>query len=218
MEFTEHLAHGYFFLKNYIIKKGFADEIDWQDNLSLDTLTEQKFLEEISWVILSGGMNEKVIKKIFPTIKAYLYEFTSGKLIADNKAICYQNCITIFNHPGKINAILFAAEYLQENNFESLKYALNNDGIKYLFKFPYIGDATVFHLAKNIGMEVAKPDRHLIRIATELGYNSPHTLCADISLKISEKVSLVDLVLWRFATLDKDYLEKINWYAKKFGM
>jgi hypothetical protein len=32
-------------------------------------------------------------------------------------------------------------------------------------------------------------------------------LCADIARVTGEKVSVVDLVLWRFATLDSNYLE-----------
>ncbi len=87
-----------------------------------------------------------------------------------------------------------------------------------MITFPYLGNATVFHLAKNLGINVAKPDRHLLRISNCLGYKCPNNLCEEISLTIDEKVSLVDLVLWRYATLDKNYLSKIQWYINRFSI
>ncbi|QEE49114.1 hypothetical protein FUA48_05820 [Flavobacterium alkalisoli] len=214
MEFSEHIAHGYFFLKNYIIKRGFANEIDWQEEIRLDNLTAKTFLEELSWVILSSGMNEKIINKLFPHLKQTLFGFEICQ-IAEQKISCYNNCIKIFNHPGKINAILYAAEHLSIHSFDSVMKRLKTDGINYLLEFPYLGNATAYHFAKNIGINVAKPDRHLIRIANALGYDNPHQLCSDISNSIDEKVSLIDLVLWRYATIDKYYLEKILWYKSK---
>jgi hypothetical protein len=211
---TEHIAHGYFFLKNYIIKRGFAKEIDWQEEIHLDNLTEQIFLEELSWVILSSGMNEKIVKKIFPVLKQHLFGFEINQIVM-KKLFCYDNCIKVFNHSGKINAILYAAEHINTHSFQIIMQRLKIEGINYLLEFPYLGNATAYHFAKNIGMNVAKPDRHLIRIASALGYDSPHQLCNDISLSIDEKISLIDLVLWRYATLDKHYLEKIIWYKSK---
>lgn len=210
MDFSQQLAKGYFFAKQYIIFKGFAEEIDWQDQLNITTLTEQNFLEEISWVILSGGMNEKVVKKCFPLIKSALLNFESAHTITDNKNFCYEQCIKIFNHPGKIKAILYAAEYITLNTFDWVRYRLKNEGISFISQFPYLGNATSYHFAKNIGIDVAKPDRHLIRISKTLGYSSPEDLCQEISSIIDEKVSIIDLVLWRYATLDKGYTEKLQ--------
>ena len=82
----------------------------------------------------------------------------------------------------------------------------------YLESFPFIGPITKFHLAKNIGIDVAKPDRHLSRISKMLGFASVQELCESISQRIDEKVSVVDLVIWRYATIDKKYLEKIGRY------
>lgn len=211
---NEQLAHGYFFLKNYVIKKGFGEEIDWQEDINFNNITEQVFMEELCWVILSSGMNEKIIRKIFPNIKKYLFEFNIDQIIIQ-KDTCFTNCLKIFNHSGKINAIIYAAEYIKKHSFRIVKEELRMSGIDYLLKFPYLGNATAYHFAKNIGMDVAKPDRHLLRIASALGYRNPHQLCTDISLSIDEKISLVDLVLWRYATLDKKYLDKIIWYKDK---
>jgi hypothetical protein len=215
MEFSTRIAHAYFFAKHYIISKGYGMEVDWQEKINYEMITEERFLNEISWVILSSGMNEKVVKKIFPIIKSIMFNFESSKKIVSRKKSCLKKALSIFNHKGKIEAIIYIAEYVNKHSFDYVQTVIKREGVNYIKTFPYMGQATSFHLAKNIGIDVAKPDRHLIRISRTLGYNSPEDLCREISEKIQEKISLVDLVLWRYATLDKNYLNNLNWFIAR---
>ena len=214
MEIRDRIAHGYFFAKSYIIKKGYANEIDWQDELDYDSLTEQKFLEEFSWVVIASGLNDKVVRKTFPAIKKNMFDFKSCELIVKQKKKCMINGLEVFNHKGKINAILFAAEYIHKHSFEMVKLKIMIEGVNFIQTFPYMGKATAYHLAKNLGLNVAKPDRHLIRISNLLGYEDPNTFCKDLSFQIEEKISLIDLVLWRYATIDRNYIKNIRWYLE----
>jgi hypothetical protein len=59
-------------------------------------------------------------------------------------------------------------------------------------------------------LDVAKPDRHLLRVSKALGFKSPQALCSTISDFTGEKVAVVDLVIWRFATIEQDYLAFFN--------
>jgi len=215
MASPEKLAHGYFFAKNYIIKKGYGHEIDWQDDIAYAQLTEQKFLEEFAWVVIASGMNDKVVRKIFPQIKQVMFNFKSGRLINHNNEACLNKALLILNHPGKINAILTVCSYINTYSFESLKSQIREKGVDFIQTFPYMGKATSFHLAKNLGLDVAKPDRHLVRISEIAGYLDVNRFCQDLSLQINEKVSLIDLVLWRYATLDKNYMKNISWFINK---
>ncbi len=215
MDYTERIGHAYFFAKNYIISKGYWNEIEWLDTIDYHFLTQEKFLQESAWVILASGLSDGVVQKKFPLIKNAMLGLTCGKLITENKDKCFHNSIRVFNHPGKINAILHIAQELANQSFENVKMQIDSLGIQYLKTFPFIGNATAFHLAKNIGLNVAKPDRHLVRISIALGFSTPADLCTRISDDLHENVALVDLVLWRYATLDKKYLEKINWLIKK---
>ncbi len=88
-----------------------------------------------------------------------------------------------------------------------MRHSVWDDGVDYIAQFPFMGPATSYHFAKNIGLPVAKPDRHLNRIASTVGYSNPHAMCQDIAQFIGDKISVVDLVMWRYATLDKNYLE-----------
>lgn len=214
MEFSERISHAYLFAKNYIISKGYAGEIDWQSSLCYESLDEQTYLQEIAWVILASGMNDKVVRKVFPAIKSIMFNFESSELICKQKEDCCKKALEVFNHVGKISAIIHVAEFIQTKSFGFLKEKLKVEGISFIKTFPYMGNATSLHLAKNIGLDVVKPDRHLVRIATLLGFDSPADLCELIATQIQERVSLIDLVLWRYATLDKNYLENVSWYVK----
>jgi hypothetical protein len=45
----------------------------------------------------------------------------------------------------------------------------------------------------------------LVRIAEAAGYDSAATLCSRIADIVGDRVSVVDLVLWRFATQERRY-------------
>ena len=62
---------------------------------------------------------------------------------------------------------------------------------------------TCWHLAKNLGFQVAKPDRHLIRISKKAGFATPNDLCAAVAEVTGEPINVVDLVLWRYAALNR---------------
>jgi hypothetical protein len=70
------------------------------------------------------------------------------------------------------------------------------------------------HLAKNLGLPVAKPDRHLVRIAGAAGYPNVDALCKDISEITQHPPSVVDVVLWRFATIQPSYLDSFTLAAQ----
>jgi len=65
-------------------------------------------------------------------------------------------------------------------------------------------------LAKNLGFRVAKPDRHLRRIAGTLGFPSVDALCDSIAAHVGDSQAVVDLVFWRYATLFSDYLQRLT--------
>ncbi len=56
------------------------------------------------------------------------------------------------------------------------------------------------HLAKNLGMPVAKADRRLVRLAAAAGRDCVDVLCEEISAWLGEPVAVVDVVLWQRPT------------------
>jgi hypothetical protein len=70
-----------------------------------------------------------------------------------------------FNNIRRIEAIILIARNISSKGFDSFKKALYLDPLGVLQSLPYIGPVTCYHLAKNIGLQVAKPDHHLTRLA-----------------------------------------------------
>ncbi|MCX6673894.1 MAG: hypothetical protein NTY37_08970 [Methanothrix sp.] len=204
---SDDLASKYFFIKDVVIREGYLDEISWQSSLCFDDLNESSFLEELSWVVLCSGMKESIIRKIFGNISKCFFYWASSKVIIENKEECYGNAIKYFNNKSKISAIIFAAEMISELDFNDFKINIIKEPISVLQQFPYIGPTTAYHLAKNIGIQVAKPDRHLVRIANAVGYSDVQLFCRYVSQLSGDSIPVVDIVLWRFATIEKDYLD-----------
>lgn len=201
------LASAYMVAKEVVIEAGYAFEIDWQDSLAFEQVTEFDFLSEAAWVILSSGMCESVIRKKFPDISAAFFEWESAQKITEYSKECSEVALCHFNHSKKIGAIIQIAVHIFERGFDIVREGIRQEGVKYIAQFPYMGPATSQHLAKNIGLQVAKPDRHLKRISQKAGYYSPQKMCGDIAEIIGDKLPVIDLVLWRYATLKRDYLD-----------
>jgi len=193
-------------VKKAVVEKGFVAEINWQNEVSFSQITESDFLREAGWVILSSGMRETIIRRKFLGISTAFFEWESAEKIARNKDKCLNAAMQHFRHFKKISAIIQIAKHVFENGFDIVCKAIQAQDIQYIMKFPYMGPATSYHFAKNIGLNVAKPDRHLRRIAEALGYSSPGLMCTDIAKMTGEKIPVIDLVFWRFATLDRNYL------------
>ncbi len=187
--------------KQAVIDAGYNLEIEWQANIVFEEVTEEDFLREAAWVVLSSGMREAVVRKKFPLISHAFLEWESAGKITAQGGQCQREALACFAHLGKINAIISIAAHVDKHGFSSVRDAIGSEGISYIMRFPYMGSATSFHFAKNIGLPVVKPDRHLVRIAQSLNYPSPEALCSEISDQVGDKISVVDIVLWRYATL-----------------
>ncbi len=161
---------------------GYGSEIDWQRTVKPVEILDD-FCGEAAWVILNSGMKEQIARMIWNRIKQ---AWKDGKPTS-----------TAFNHKGKVAAI----DFIYSNSltlFDGYKAATNK--IEYLQTIPFIGKITCWHLAKNLGEDVVKPDRHLVRLANY--YNtSPDALCEKISKENNEKKCVVDIILWRACNL-----------------
>lgn len=199
------LAKVYLLAKEFVLQQGFDSEIDWQEDVSFAGVTESDFLREAAWVILCSGFRESILRKRFDQISKAFLHWESGRVIAGRSSSCRAHALSIFRSECKIAAILTVAERVATNGFAAIKARIEADGVNFLMELPFIGETTAFHLAKNLGLQVVKPDRHLVRAAKAMGYSSPDHLCRAIGSIIDEKIAVVDLVIWRYATLNPHY-------------
>jgi hypothetical protein len=203
-------ARVYLHVKDSVIARGFQDEIQWHMGIDLDAITEAHFLREAAWVVLSAGMREAVVRPKFGQISKAFFSWKDARLICSHRDACVSTARTIFNHERKIEAIADIAAIVNRDGLQTIKTCLQADGAGYLQTFPYIGPITCYHLAKNLGLNTMKPDRHLVRMAAALGYESPFEMCQAVAPLVGDKISTIDLVMWRYATLDPSYLATIS--------
>lgn len=201
------LMDAYLTAREHVVARGFGGEIDWQDSQCLERISESEFLREAAWVILSAGMRETVVRSRFCRISKAFLDWRSAVEIVGCLQTCIQEALAAFRHPGKIEAIGSAATTVARMGFDAFRDRLRADGLNELQRLPFIGPVTRFHLAKNLGLDVVKPDRHLVRIANTAGYCEPQSMCQVVAEVTGDRLATVDIVLWRFATLVPDYLE-----------
>lgn len=213
-----NLEKAYNEVKTYVLSAGFQGEIDWQAGIDFDDITESYFLREGAWVILNSGMKESIIRKYFQELSFCFFEWESASKINESKAFCYETAINIFNNARKILAIIDMSSRICDLGFDKLKENLEKTPIEFLQTFDQIGPVTSYHLAKNLGLQIAKPDRHLVRLSNFLGFEDVQDLCSSIAKNSGDTVPVVDIVLWRFATLKNDYLNAFLSYADCSGI
>ncbi len=187
--------------ESHVLSAGYGWELDWQRRRIAEGFTEQDLLREAAWVILCSGFRESYVRNAFDYISLCFCDWESSKEITKNKSACIDSAKCQFRNHKKLNAIATVADTIYENGFERIKTELRSNPIETLQLFPFIGPITSWHLAKNLGFNVAKNDRHLARLANAHGFSDGHSLCDTISKATGELTGIVDIVLWRYAVL-----------------
>jgi hypothetical protein len=172
----------YLELKNKVIEVGYASEIDWADDIK-PCNNSNTFIKEYIFVVVNSGMKYQIAVNIYHKIIEAIY---NGINISE-----------VFKHEGKVRAI---KELI--TNYEEFyhNYQEAEDKLEYLESLPWIGKITKYHLAKNLGMQCIKPDRHLVRIAQTFN-KTANQMCEDIQKETGDKLTVIDTVIWRAANL-----------------
>jgi hypothetical protein len=195
------VATYYLTAKERVIGAGFADEIDWQEEVSLDAMDESTFLREAAWVVLSAGFKESILRRCFGTVSRAFLEWESGQSIMAQREQCRTHALEAFGNERKIDAIVSISERVARIGICEVRRQISDYGTEFLRELPFIGPITACHLAKNLGMPIVKPDRHLVRVAARMGFDSPQEMCHVISDLVGDPVSVIDIVIWRDSTL-----------------
>ncbi len=167
-------------LLDRLMAAGFGDDLAWAENLGPPADADE-FAHEVIFVICNSGMRY--------TVAQMIYERCVGALYASRPVS------EVFGHKGKAGAI----EDVWARRSELFNcYCMAGDKLTYLESLSWVGPITKFHLAKNFGLQYAKPDVHLQRLAN-LYKTSPQSLCESLARFSGLKVATVDTVLWRAA-------------------
>lgn len=154
------------------------EDVAWAEGLQPPD-DEEAFALEAIFVICNSGMKNTVARGIFERVRAALFTDKSAG--------------TAFGHKGKAAAI----DHIWRNqSVLFLDYCMSTDRLAFLESLPWIGGITKYHLAKNFGLQYAKPDVHLQRLADREGCTA-QALCERLARATGFKVATVDTILWR---------------------
>lgn len=163
----------------YVVSAGLHPEIEYTRQLCFDKVNDEVFLMEYAFVVISSGMKNQVARRIFSKF---------------NKNLDPQ----VIGHPGKRGAITLA---MKEHHEWLTQLRAASDKVSYLETLPWIGGITKYHLGRNLGLDLVKPDRHLVRLAAKFEYPDPAAMCQVIADETGERVGVIDVVLWRYSNL-----------------
>ncbi|TPN44413.1 hypothetical protein FJ981_27845 [Mesorhizobium sp. B1-1-4] len=154
------------------------DDIAWSENITPPADADD-FASEAIFVICNSGMKNTIAVKIFAKVMAAI----RGGISA----------FAVFGHPGKAKAI----DVIWRDREALLAgYMAAPDKIEFCASLPWIGGITKYHLAKNFGADVAKPDVHLQRLADREGVTA-QALCERLAAATGYRTATVDVLLWR---------------------
>ena len=166
--------------KQYLLSTEYKAEVEWCQRLKpFESVTAEQFFSHYVYVVIDSGMREQVARKTY-------------------EKFCKTFDFNVIGHLGKRKAIQEAFRSFPKW-FEELKQSDNK--IEYLETLPWIGPITKFHLARNMGIDTVKPDRHLVRLARRFGYKDPLEMCVEIQKATQERLGVIDVVLWRYCNL-----------------
>lgn len=155
------------------------DDIAWSEGCCAPTDADDFALEAI-FVICNSGMKNTIARKIFEKCRD---EITGGR----------GDTHKVFGHRGKAQAI----NEIWDRRVELLVgYLAADDKVAFCETLPWIGEITKYHLAKNFGADVAKPDVHLQRLADREGVTAQQ-LCERLANDSGYRIATVDVLLWR---------------------
>lgn len=169
----------------------------WAENLGPPQNADQ-FAGEVVWVILCAGVKAQNARK---TEARVLDALERGRPVAK-----------VFGHRGKAAAIERVWRQ-REELFAQFRQLLAADDqarlIDWCQDIPFVGPITRYQLAKNLGVDVVKPDRHISRLA---GYpdwqewarpgriatlfEACMALCRPLAEAFGDRIITVDTVLW----------------------
>lgn len=162
---------------------GWKDDISWAENI-LPPADAEEFAQEAVFVICNSGMRFTVARGIYRRVMAAL---EAGK-----------SASSAFGHAGKaagIDRIWAEREVLFRRYLDAAEQGWEA-ALAFCESLPWVGGITKYHLAKNFGAPVAKPDVHLQRLADAHGCGAQE-LCERLAAATGLRVPTVDTILWR---------------------
>lgn len=162
------------------------------------------FLSEYTWIVSASGFRVSHVQSKWDGLRIAMHGFELERLKEmSSEQIEATYMEHMLRNRAKARAISETIRRYSARtwDFDELMRRLEaTQDVDILKTLPYIGDALKYHLARNLGLDVAKPDVHMLRLAPRFGYTGDNTgiqaMCEHIARYRKERVGVVDYVLW----------------------
>lgn len=191
-------------------------------------LANKDIFAELCWVVYTSGFRYSVIQRYWPSLVRAYHSFKVEKVarlarnLESNAArICE---VSTFHNLRKAEWCILNARRIIELD-EQLEYIggvrglvidlANKSQVELMeqipelistLRFKGIGETTIFHLLKNLGIDTFKPDRHLRRVLSAWGLTdrsdaSIAQICSAmeyLSAETGSRVNVLDTILFHY--------------------
>ena len=185
------------------VRENFPGDLEWSESIiqtDLKNITKEWFYSEYAHCVCCAGFNVNIVWMKGDALNEAYYGYDPVKVAANPEAV-RTAALKIINNKRKVDAIIKGAGIICKLEWPSFLYQVKED-INLLKILPYIADVLKYHLARNIGFNVIKPDIHIKRLAKYYGLD-PFKMCEMLSEKMGLPCHTVDSVLWRAAQQKK---------------
>ena len=172
----------YLQLKTEIERLGYAEEIRYLENIGKRKLGPSELVCEYALLVITGGMhapitdiswNEKVMRVLKSGASFHALLRHKGK--AEVIKQCWEERKALF-------------QMFKEVRHDAAK------AINFCHSLPWIGNATKYILAQNLGIDCAKPNIGFIRLGS-IYVELPENICIQLANQSGDRIATVALVL-----------------------
>lgn len=161
----------------------FADKFADFRNLTFRKRTDDEYFHIIKLVIFYSGFRAETVTNKIEIINVHFPDYKTVSLYDDNQLTIILLDNAMIRNRNKILATINNARTLKsiveqygsfQSYIESFNPTISFENLMLLkeeleYRFNYLGGVTVYHFLTDIGLDVLKPDRVLMRIFQRLG-------------------------------------------------
>lgn len=166
------------------------------DKKPYKSISVNAFLREYLWVVYVCGFRADTVKKHWDGIREMCCGFEISKL----KQLSFDDLLeqSPIKNKKKLRAIEQSCSIINDNFIDEVHNIQSSEDAKDLLQtLPFIGEVTVYHIMRNLGIDCYKPDRHIVNIGEELGISEEILFDIILSEYKEEHIGVIDHILWR---------------------
>ena len=180
----------------------YRDEIKRFREIRPAAVDRDNFFKTYAHVVLAAGYKYKNLMTLCCKLNQAFRNYEIDAINESPEQV-RRAALDVIDLTRKVNPIICMAQYLASNDWEQFKARLTGSShLQEMKALGGIGKINKYQLARNIGLDYAKPDVLLRRVAKEFGYTGDESgvfaMVRAIQEPTGERPGVIDIILWRY--------------------